>query len=91
MQQIVRSAGKGDGGQVVMVLTHLTATQPQLTELPKSVLKVRAHCRQSWGTNNVQIWLNVHLTSPLVDFWRRHRRGDQRVSARETKTRLQAV
>jgi len=40
MQQIVRSAGKGEGPQVVMVLTHLTATQPHLSELPKSVLKV---------------------------------------------------
>ena len=40
MQQIVKSAGQGEGPQVVMVLTHLTATQPHLTELPKSVIKV---------------------------------------------------
>jgi hypothetical protein len=40
MQQIVRNASKKDCPQLVMVLTHLTATQPQLTELPKSVVKV---------------------------------------------------
>ena len=40
MQLIVRSAGQGEGGQVVMVLSHLAATQPHLTELPKSVIKV---------------------------------------------------
>ena len=40
IQQLARNARESDLQQVVMVLIHLAATQPQLKALPKSALKV---------------------------------------------------
>ena len=40
MQQIAKNAGEGEQQQVLMVLSHLAASQPQLKSLPKFVAKV---------------------------------------------------
>ena len=41
VKQLVRDTKESDIQQVVMVLIHLAATQPQLKALTKSALKVR--------------------------------------------------
>ena len=59
LQQVVRNAEVLE--QMLMVLIHLTATQPQLEKLPKSVLKVQFKPLCGTITNILRILKTLEL------------------------------